>query len=28
MNEIIRRGNLPEEPVEMPFPDEEDEECE
>ena len=28
MNEIIKKGNLPEELVEMPFPEEEDKECE
>ncbi len=29
MNEIIKKGNLPEQPVELPFPEEEeDEECE
>ncbi len=28
MNKIIRKGNLPEDSVEMPFPDEEGDECE
>jgi len=28
MNEIIVKGNLPEELIEEPFPEEEDEECE
>jgi len=28
MNRIIEEGNLPEETVELPFPEEEDEECE
>ena len=28
MNKIIREGKLPDELVELPFPEEEDEECE